>query len=458
MASQLHSERPELPSYISTPESQSVYDEGTFKDLEKSVPTEKCLEKCTTIPTLPSPAPLDDTPDGGLQAWLVLFGAMCIAFTTSGYMSAWGVFQAYYEQSILQDSSPSTISWIGSIQQSCLYLPTLIFSRLLDMGYFRTMLTTASVVFIIATFLIAQCHVYWQFLLCQGLLTGVAAGAFSGPVIAILSQWFRKRRGLALGLYAAGASLGGTVLPITAKALIPRIGFPWTMRVVALIIMFGLALGNLTIKQRKSSSLVKGPLFDFSPMRSKAFLVYCFAAFFTYLGYYSFTTFVAASAINIGISASFSFYLVSICNACSGLSRITSGLTADKTGAMNLMIPFTTLSVVVYCVWPFAHAEAALVFISVIYGISIGPFASLVSSPVLDLGEKDQLGRRIGILMSMVGIAMLVGAPISGAIDKSRGPIAMGLYAGSMMLVGAILMTIVRHMKVKSKESYWSKI
>lgn len=115
---------------------------------------------------------------------------------------------------------------------------------------------------------------------------------------------------------------------------------------------------------------------------------------------------------------------------------------------------------------------------ALLYSISIGPFASLVSSPVLDLGEKDQLGRRIGILMSMVGIAMLVGAPISGAIDKSRGPIAMGLYAGtntrnsgscnpseililttgSMMLVGAILMTIVRHMKVKSKESYWSKI
>lgn len=107
--------------------------------------------------------------------------------------------------------------------------------------------------------------------------------------------------------------------------------------------------------------------------------------------------------------------------------------------------------------------------------ISIGPFASLVSSPVLDLGERDQLGRRIGILMSMVGIAMLVGAPISGAVDKSRGPIAMGLYAGtnpwfsnlcraselltgSMMLFGVILMTIVRHMKVKSKQNYWSKI
>ncbi|KAJ3760384.1 MFS general substrate transporter [Lentinula raphanica] len=453
MASVDRLERKERPPYIPTPDSQS-YDEGTFKDLEKSLPVEKCAD----IPTLKDSTDVDDTPDGGLHAWLVLFGVSLFVYSISGYMSAWGVFQAYYENSILQDSSPSTIAWIGSIQQSFLYIPTLIFSRLLDMGYFRTMLTAASVVFIVATFLIAQCHVYWQFLLCQGLLTGVAAGVFSGPVIAILSQWFRKRRGLALGLYAAGASLGGTVLPITAKALIPTIGFPWTIRVIALIIMFGLVLGNLTIKQRRSSSLVKGSLFDFSPMRSHAFLVYCFAAFFVYLGYYSFTTYVAALAIKIGVSTSFSFYLVSICNACSGVSRITSGLTADKTGAMNLMIPFLTLSVVIYCVWPFAHAEVALVFISILYGVSIGPFASLFSSPVLDLGEKDQLGRRIGILMSMVGVAMLVGAPITGAVDKSRGPVAMGFYTGPMMLIGTILMAIVRHMKIKSKPSYWSKI
>ncbi|KAF9067046.1 major facilitator superfamily domain-containing protein [Rhodocollybia butyracea] len=359
------------------------------------------------------------------------------------------VIYSYF--SVYSNASFSQSAWIGSIQvhlvyalvyplltdvgpqQSCLYIPTLIFSRLLDMGYFRTMLTTASMVFITATFLIAQCHIYWQFLLCQGLLTGIAAGSFSGPVIAILTQWFRKRRGLALGLYAAGSSLGGTVIPITAKALIPQIGYvvsyAWRDNCTFNFVKFSAKIQ--TIRQRKSLALVKGPLFDFSPLRSHAFLLYCFAAFFVYLGYYSFTTYVASTAINIGISTSFSFYLVSICNACSGLSRIISGLTADKSGATNLMIPFLALSAIVYCAWPFAHAEVALVFISIMYGISIGPFASLVSSPVLDLGEKDQLGRRIGILMSMVGIAMLVGAPITGAVDKSRGPIAMGLYAGT---------------------------
>ncbi|KAF9067087.1 major facilitator superfamily domain-containing protein [Rhodocollybia butyracea] len=403
------------------------------------------------------PSPIDDIPDEGIQAWTVLFGVICIAFTTSGYMSTWGVFQAYYEGSLLQDSSRSTIAWIGSIQQSFLYIPTLIFTRLLDAGYFRTTLSTASVVFVVATVLVAQCHVYWQFLICQGLVTGIAAGAFSGPVTAVLSQWFSRRRGLALGMYAAGSSLGGTVLPITAKLLLPRIGFvmilillcsKWTVRAVALIIMVGLTLGNLTIKQRRPLLVNKSRFHLSSISWSKIYVVYCCAVFSIYLGYYTFTTYVAASSITIGLSIGFSFYLLSICNASSGLSRIASGLIADKTGAINLMIPITTLSAAVYFAWPFIRSEAVLVFLSIAYGTSIGPFASLVSSPVLDIGEKDQTGNRIGVLLSVAGIAMLLGTPISGAIDKSWGPIAMGVYAGSMMLFGVILMIIVR---------YWSK-
>lgn len=50
------------------------------------------------------------------------------------------------------------------------------------------------------------------------------------------------------------------------------------------------------------------------------------------------TTYVAASSITIGLSIGFSFYLLSICNASSGLSRIASGLIADKTGNQALAL------------------------------------------------------------------------------------------------------------------------
>ncbi|KIK60719.1 hypothetical protein GYMLUDRAFT_225744 [Collybiopsis luxurians FD-317 M1] len=345
-------------------------------------------------------------------------------------MSAWGVFQAHYEQTQLRSSSPSAIAWIGSIQQSFLYIPTLLSTRLMDRGYFRSMITSASIVFVISIVLVAECRVYWQFLICQGVCTGIAAGVFTGPVTAIISQWFHQNRGLALGVFAAGASIGGITFSLAAKMLIPLIGFSWTMRAIALIIALALILGNLTLRQREASSIVNEPPLDLSPLRSKTFLLYCTASFFVYLGYYTFTTYVAASAITVGVSTGFSFYLVSICNASSGLSRTMSGIIADKIGAMNLMIPVTAISTVIYYIWPFVHSQHGLVVLCVFYGISIGPFASLVSVPVLDLGEKDQVGRRIGILMSISGTAMLVGAPVSGALSKISGPHAMGFYAG----------------------------
>ncbi|KAJ3760383.1 major facilitator superfamily domain-containing protein [Lentinula raphanica] len=345
--------------------------------------------------------------------------AMCIAFTTSGYISV---------------SSPLRAKPLGRYvtiyDQSCLYIPTYMFTRLADRGYFHTLLVIASIVFIVATILVAQCTSYWQFLLCQGMLTGpsqITAGVFTGPVTAVLSQWFDRRRGLALGLYAAGSSLGGTVMPIIARELFPIIGslktgsrFEWTVRVIASIIMVGMALGNMTIKERTSCPKELGKSTKSSPMQSKVqFVLYCAASFFTYLGYYT-----SSSAISLGVSIDFAFYLVSICNASSGISRIVSGFVADR-----------------ICCSRSSNED--------ITSISIGPFASLVAKPVLDSAEKDQLGQRIGILMSTVGVAMLIGTPISGAFDTNPRSFGMGSFAGSTMLFGALLMAIFRYLSKK---------
>jgi len=82
-----------------------------------------------------------------------------------------------------------------------------------------------SVILVVATVLAAECKKFWQFLLCQGLLTGLACGMVFGPTPSIISQWFKKRRSLAFGIVAAGSSLGGTITPIAASKLIELIGY-----------------------------------------------------------------------------------------------------------------------------------------------------------------------------------------------------------------------------------------
>ncbi|KAJ3740923.1 MFS general substrate transporter [Lentinula detonsa] len=395
-----------------------------------------------------------EPPDGGLQAWLVVVGAMCSTFSTFGYVNAWGVFQEYYQQNVLLHSSPSDIAWIGSIQYALVFLPGLPMGRLFDLGYFRSILIPASVLLIIATFLIPECKEYWQFLLCQGFATGLACGTFFGPVTAILAMWFKKRRGLALGLFATGSSIGGTVIPIVVKSLIPKVGFSWAVRIVAFILFVGLAAANLTLKRRVPPAPNSEGVFNlqmFKKFTSPAFTIYCISTFFVYLGFYTLLTYISVTATSIGVSESFSFYLVSIANASGGLGRIGAGLFADKFGAMNALIPFTALTGVMTCIWPFMGSTGGLVVVTVIYGYSSGSYGSLVSVPVIETGEPGDLGRRIGLLMTFLASGGLLGPPISGLIFRSRGIEAMGIYAGCMIILGVVIMCIPRFLVLSAR-------
>lgn len=109
--------------------------------------------------------------------------------------------------------------------------------RLLDIGKHQVPFTIGCCTYVISIFLTAETHEYYQVLLCQGVLLGLSAGVLFGPALAILAHWFHKRRVLAYGVVACGSSIGGTVFPILVQNCIPKIGFKWTLRTCAFIVM-----------------------------------------------------------------------------------------------------------------------------------------------------------------------------------------------------------------------------
>lgn len=388
-----------------------------------------------------------DFPDGGLKAWLVVFGGMCCTFTTFGYVNAWGVFQAYYQETLLKDSLPSSIAWIGSIQYCLVFLPGILVGRLFDLGYFHTILLSCSTLLILATFLTAECTAYWQFLLCQGLAVGLACGGIFGPTMAVIAHWFKKKRGMALGLVAIGSSIGGTVIPIMARNLIPRIGFSWTMRVIGFVLLATLCLANATLKRRLPPANVVGGLFNFRSFRSAPFSCYCVSAFFVFLGIYTMLTYIDVSAVSLGISADISFYLVAIVNCSSGVGRYIAGGLSDRFGPLNIMIPLTSFAAIFTYSWPFAPNQESLICVAILYGLSSGAYMSLLPSPLMAMGDPSDVGRRLGMCMSILSIGALVGPPISGDINSTtKGFQAVGFFAGSTILLGVILMTVTRYL------------
>ena len=148
-----------------------------------------------------------------------------------------------------------------------------------------------------------------------------------------------------------------------------------------------------------------GGLFNLRAFKSAAYSTYCASAFLIFLGLYTresffrdesgiivnplslqVLTYADVSAISIGISQEFSAYFISFINASSLFGRFAAGSVADRfgesfsvflasifffivmSGAINVMIPFTSLAGVLTYAWPFARTESSFIAVIVIYG------------------------------------------------------------------------------------------
>lgn len=87
-------------------------------------------------------------------------------------------------------------------------------------------------------------------MLAQGFCIGLGGGMLFVPSVAILPTYFSTKIGLAIGLAAAGSSMGGKfkalacksnanansligiIYPIVFYRLLPQIGFGWSVRVL----------------------------------------------------------------------------------------------------------------------------------------------------------------------------------------------------------------------------------
>ncbi|KAI0332536.1 MFS general substrate transporter [Cubamyces sp. BRFM 1775] len=415
------------------------------EDEKKSIDQEKTAVRGEVENVDPSEAQHGEHPDGGLRAWLAVIGCAAGACATFGFVNAWGVFQAYYEEEILAGTSPSTIAWIGSIQYALIFLPGLIVGRIFDMGWTKTPLGVASAVIVAVTFLTAECTKYWQFFLCQGVALGLACGVIFGVVMGCPAHWFKRRLGFALGIMALGSSLGGTCFPIAVRNLVQTVGFKWAMRIIGFIEIALLSFQFATVERRLPPRKHSGPFIDFSAFKSLQFTLYCCSSFLAFLGIYTVLTYIDVSAASEGIDPNFSFYLLAIANACSAVGRLSGGLLADRIGPLTVMTPATFVAGILTYAWPFATSVGGNIAIAIVYGCASGVYVSLLAAPVVRMGNTQDVGVRVGMSMTVVAVGAVAGPPISGAINAATGGFKYtGIYAGTTVMIACCFLIATR--------------
>lgn len=224
-----------------------------------------------------------DPPNGGLCAWSQVLAGHLTAFNSWGYFNSFGVFQAYYSQTLGQ--SPSAVSWVGGVQIFLMMFIGIFSGRAMDAGYYRPLAISGLAIQILGVFMTSLAKEYWQLLLAQGFCQGIGSGLVFTPTMAVVSSYFTTRKSAAVCGMSSGTATGGIVFPLIARQLLARVGIAWTIRIMAFVFLANAVIAQALIRPR-AAPRKGGPLFDGRSFLSPWFCLFNAGMFLGVLGLY----------------------------------------------------------------------------------------------------------------------------------------------------------------------------
>ncbi|KAF4625076.1 hypothetical protein G7Y89_g13092 [Cudoniella acicularis] len=389
---------------------------------------------------LPSVFPLDSEdepaptyPEGGLGAWLVVFGAWCGMFASLGIGNTLATYQAYISQNILTSHSPMQIGWIFSLYTFLTFDCGIYIGPIFDVYGPRWLVLPGSMCMVAAMFLMPECTKYWHFIIVFGILGGIGTSLIFTPSIAAVGHFFNRRRGNATGLAASGSAFGGIIFPIVLKYLIPKIGFVWAGRVMGLIVLVLCIIANLFIKSRLPPTQ-RPPHPDFRIFKDRAFALTVLGVFFLEWALFIPLTYITSYALAEGFTRTMAYMILPILNAGSAVGRWLPGFFSDKLGRYNTTILFILVTIFsIIAIWlPFGSYTSGLVIFALLFGFASGSNISLTPVCIGQLCETKDYGRYYATCYTVVSFGCLTGVPIAGVLIRICG----GSYWGLVLFTG----------------------
>jgi MFS family permease len=268
-------------------------------------------------------------------------------------------------------------------------------------------------------------------------LGGLSASLIWTSTIATIGHWFSARRGLATGLATTAGGIGGIIFPILIQTLIPQVGYPWAVRIIAFICVGFSSAGVALMSTRLPSNTAKKPRFDFQGFTDKRFTLTIAAIFVIDLAVLVPPSFITTYALAHGVNRAFSYQLLAILNAASVIGRGLPGIIADRWGRFNVMILSSLgCTLLIVALWMFAgDSVVAITMFSILFGASSGTAYSLTPVCVSQLCRTENYGTRYGTAYGIVSFATLAGIPVSGLILSGNGG---GNYRGLIWFCGIL--------------------
>jgi MFS family permease len=157
--------------------------------------------------------------------WIVLIGALGLCLGDGPIIVlTFGVFFKALAQAFHADRA--AISLAFTVHNIVVALCVPLIGWLIDHVSTRRVILGGTAVYGLILLLSSAVGTHIGYLYLYFAALGLVAGSTSPvPYGAVVSRWFDKRRGLALGLMATGLGVGGAVMPLVAERLIKAAGW-----------------------------------------------------------------------------------------------------------------------------------------------------------------------------------------------------------------------------------------
>ncbi|KAL3478300.1 major facilitator superfamily domain-containing protein [Aspergillus californicus] len=392
----------------------------------------------------PTPSqPADEFPEGG-YGWVCVICIFFINAHTWGINSAFGVILSFYLSHDVFPGTPAlSYALISGLSISCALLITplvILLTPTLTPRFFillGILLETASMIG--ASFATAS----WQLFLGQGICFGFGMGSLFISTVGIPNQWYKKKRGIANGIVAAGSGTGGLVYSLATNKIIQQLGFRWAFRILGVIsFTVNLICGMLvrervppsTMKKKKKSAL-------FNPaarlLTNPSFLLYLAWGFFSILGYIALLFSLASYATASGMSSNTGSLASALLNLGQALGRPLVGALSDRFGRVeiaSLASAFCGLLCMLF--WPFASDRGSLFGFSILAGLGAGTIWAAAAAIAAELVGLDDVPGAL-VVFFLVLVAPGTVAEVIALQMRDPGSV-VGVYFPVQMFTGAM--------------------
>ncbi len=285
----------------------------------------------------------------------------------------------------------------------------------------------------------------WHFYACFALAGFLTVGTQSVSYIRILSSWFDRRRGLAIGIAASGLGLGYLVVPMIVQAVLSVEDWPavyWAMAAlvgfVSLPLMYAVVRNDPPSDEARSGTVgaaarASGGMLLAEALRTREFWLIAAGIFIAATVFNSMLPTMAPMLTDRGMTAESAAFAVSIMGLAMFISRISVGYLIDVVFAPVVAAAVFALSTVGLILLAAESSGAVAVLAAFLIGLGFGAETDLMGVLVSRYFGLKAFGQIYGIMLAIFVIATGSGPYLAGLAYE-----AQGSYVGLLISFSAL--------------------